>query len=95
MYSGSSEQPFYTGIMGKHQWLPNGNTLITESVKGRAFEIDPEGKLVWEYFIVVDDGRLALLTEAHRLPPFFTASFFEEGRRTCGETQAAGVSTHR
>jgi hypothetical protein len=95
MYSGSGEQPFYTAIMGKHQWLPNGNILITESLKGRAFEVDPEGKLVWEYFNVVDKGRLALLTEAHRLPPFFTRSFFEEGRRTCGETQAAGVSTRR
>jgi hypothetical protein len=94
-YAGSAEQPFYTAIMGKHQWLPNGNMLITESLKGRAFEIDPEGQLVWEYFHVVDHGRLALLTEAHRLPPFFTRSFFEEGRRTCGETQAAGVSTRR
>jgi Arylsulfotransferase (ASST) len=95
MYSGSDEQPFYTAIMGKHQWLPNGNMLIAESLKGRAFEIDPEGKLVWEYFNLVDKGRLALLTEAQRLPSFFTPSFFEEGRRTCGETQAAWASTRR
>ena len=95
IYSGSAEQPFYTPIMGKHQWLPNGNMLITESVKGRAFEIDPEGTLVWEYFHLVDRGRLALLSEAHRLPSSFTRSFFEEGRRTCGATQAAGVSTRR
>jgi hypothetical protein len=95
IYSGSSEQPFYTAIMGRHQWLPNGNLLITESMKGRAFEIDPEGQLVWEYFNVVDTGRLAVLSEAHRLPSFFTRWFFEEGRRTCGETQAAGVSTRR
>jgi hypothetical protein len=95
IYSGSAEQPFYTAIMGKHQGLPNGNMLITESLKGRAFEIDPEGRLVWEYFNVVDKGRLALLSEAHRLPSVFTRSFFEEGRRSCGETQAAGVSTGR
>jgi Arylsulfotransferase (ASST) len=92
-YSGSAEQPFYTAIMGKHQWLPNGNMLITESTKGRAFEVDPEGQLVWEYFHLVDNGRLALLTQ--RLPPFFTRAFFEEGRRPCRETQAAGVSTRR
>jgi hypothetical protein len=78
--------------MGKHQWLPNGNLLITESVEGRAFEIDPDGALVWEYFNIVDRGRLALLTEAHRLPSIFTDAFFEEGRRTCGATPAAGVS---
>jgi hypothetical protein len=95
IYSGSSEEPFYTAMMGKHQWLPNGNLLMTESMKGRAFEIDPEGRLVWEYFHVVDKGRLALLTEAHRLPASFTRSFFEEGRRTCSEPQAAGVSTRR
>ena len=33
IYSGSAEQPFYTAIMGKHQWLPNGNMLITESTE--------------------------------------------------------------
>ena len=76
IYSGSSERPFYTDIMGKHQWLPNGNMLITESTKGRAFEIDPEGALVWEYFHLVDKGRLALLDEASAcrlsLPPRFS-----------------------
>jgi hypothetical protein len=93
IYSGSRERPFFTDVMGKHQWLPNGNLLITESTKGRAFEIDPEGKLVWEYFNVVDKGRLALIDEAQRLPSFFTPSFFEESRRTCGKAQVAGPST--
>jgi len=62
--------------------------LITESTKGRAFEIDHKGALIWEYFNVVDEGRLALVDEAQRLPSFFTRSFFEEGRRMCGKTQA-------
>jgi Arylsulfotransferase (ASST) len=88
MYAGSDQQPFYTDIMGKHQWLPNGNLLITESTKGHAFEIDRAGELVWEYFNVADPGRVALLDEAQRLPSFFTRSFFEAGRRTCGEKQA-------
>jgi len=30
--------------------LPNGNTLITESENGKAFEVTPEGKIVWEFF---------------------------------------------
>ena len=92
IYSGSVERPFYTDIMGKHQWLPNGNILITESTEGRAFEIDPEGKLVWEYFNLVDKGRLAWVDEAQRLPAFFSRSFFEGGRRRCGKTQATGAS---
>jgi hypothetical protein len=88
LYSGSAEQPFYTDLMGKHQWLPNGNILITESTEGRAFEIDPKGELVWEYFNLIDKGRLALMDEAQRLPAFFSRSFFEGARRTCGKTQA-------
>jgi hypothetical protein len=29
--------------------LPNGNTLITNSGSGRAFEVTAEGKIVWEF----------------------------------------------
>jgi hypothetical protein len=93
IYSGSSEQPFYTNVMGKHQWLPNGNILIVESMKGRAFEVDSQGALVWEYFHLVDKGRLALLSDAERLPSFFTSSFFANGRRKCNKVQTPGVST--
>lgn len=31
VFAGSAEIPFFTDIMDKHQWLPNGNLLITES----------------------------------------------------------------
>ena len=48
-YEGTAAHPFYSGVMGKHQWLPNGNLLITESCNGRAFEIDRNGKIVLEY----------------------------------------------
>ena len=29
--------------------LPNGNTLICSGVKGRLFEVDVAGTIVWEY----------------------------------------------
>jgi Arylsulfotransferase (ASST) len=87
IYSGSDKQPFYTDIMGKHEWLPNGNILITESTKGRAFEINREGELVWEYFNLIDKGRVASIDEAQRLPSLFTRSFFEEGCRACDKSQ--------
>ena len=32
------------------QRFPNGNTLITESDTGRAFEITRGGQIVWEWF---------------------------------------------
>ena len=34
---------------GSCQRLPNGNTLITESEMGRALEITPEKRVVWEF----------------------------------------------
>lgn len=67
-YDGDGKTPFYTDILGKHQWLPNGNLLISESLRGRAFEIDPDGRVVWEYINLVEDGYAALMEEVQRLP---------------------------
>ena len=36
-FQGSKEVPFFSDIMGKHQWLPNGNLLVTEARWGRVF----------------------------------------------------------
>jgi hypothetical protein len=30
--------------------LWSGNTLITAGPQGRLFEVDPDGKIVWEYW---------------------------------------------
>lgn len=86
-YKGSAEAPFYTEVMGKHQWLQNGNLLLTESTKGRAFELDPEGEIVWEHVNLVDDeGWVGLVDEAQRLPARFDGAFFEEQRsQRCGD----------
>jgi len=40
---------FYSTCCGGAQRLPNGNTLITESIKGRFFEVTPDKEIVWEY----------------------------------------------
>jgi len=40
---------FYTTSQGYAQRLDNGNTLITESEKGRVFEIDKDGNVTWEF----------------------------------------------
>ena len=76
-------EPFFTSIMGKHQWLPNGNMLFTESMNGRAFEIDQEGEIVWEFFNIVDDGYIGLVEEVSRLPVEFTEAFFAEQTAAC------------
>ncbi len=49
-YRGDEDNPFYSAGIGSCQRLPNGNTLITESFFGRAFEVTPEKEIVWEYY---------------------------------------------
>ncbi len=40
---------FFSAIISGAQRLPNGNTLITEGVGGRIFEVTPDKEIVWEY----------------------------------------------
>jgi hypothetical protein len=40
---------FFSSIAGTAQLLPNNNVLITSSHGGRAFEIRPRGRIVWEW----------------------------------------------
>jgi hypothetical protein len=76
-YEGSDDTPFYTDIMGKTQWLPNGNLLISEAMKGRAFEIDRDGRIVWEYVNLVGDGYAGLMEEVQRLPERMNETYSE------------------
>jgi len=49
-YEGTPWDRFYTKDGGLAQRLPNRNTLITETDTGRAFEVTPEGEIVWQFF---------------------------------------------
>ena len=83
-YEGTESRPFYTEIMGKQQWLENGNLLLTESTKGRAFEVDAQGKIVWQLVNFVDEEDwVGELSEAQRLPASFDPHFFEQQRKSC------------
>ena len=42
-------QDFFSALAGAVQRLPNGNTLITESMAGHALEVTPAGETVWRY----------------------------------------------
>jgi hypothetical protein len=48
-YAAPDRGSFFTVSRGSNQRLPNGNTLIAESDKGRAFEVTPGGEIVWEF----------------------------------------------
>jgi len=49
-YKAEPAEIFYSGKRGSCQRFPNGNTLIAESDKGRAFEITKGGKIVWDFY---------------------------------------------
>jgi len=57
---------FFSATMGSVQRLPNGNTLVTESLSGRVFEITPENDVVWDY---VTPDRRNVLYRAYMIPP--------------------------
>jgi hypothetical protein len=40
---------FFSSYISGAQRLPNGNTLITEGLTGRLFEVTPQAEIVWEY----------------------------------------------
>ncbi|MBU0762823.1 MAG: arylsulfotransferase family protein [Candidatus Altiarchaeota archaeon] len=48
-YLSDPPEAFHTTTMGSAQRLPNGNTLIVESNRGRVFEVTKDKELVWEY----------------------------------------------
>jgi len=78
-FRGKEKSPFYTDIAGKHQWLANGNLLITEARKGRAFEINRQGRVVWQYKNYIADDIVGLVEEVQRLPANYDAIFNKLG----------------
>ena len=49
-YKASPPQDFFSPFEGSCQRLPNGNTLICESERGRVFEVTNAGQIVWEFY---------------------------------------------
>jgi hypothetical protein len=49
-YRANPPRKFFSFSRGGNQRLPNGNTLITESDRGRVFEVTRSGKIVWEFY---------------------------------------------
>jgi integrase len=67
-YRGKSPQDFFTSGRGGAERLANGNTLITESAKGQAFEVTPEGEQVWIFLtphLTREDHRLTFRRMRH------------------------------
>ncbi len=69
-YVADPPESFYTEQKGSAQRLPNGNTLICEGDRGRAFEVTSEGDIVWEWFNpLTRKGHRVQIYRMMRLPP--------------------------
>jgi hypothetical protein len=84
-YDGSADDPFYSHTCGTSQRLANGNTLITESDNGRAFEVTSGGDKVWEFHTperAGPDGEyIATLFEVQRIDPAAVEAWVWKGDR--------------
>lgn len=82
VYKGDEEDFFHSPQCGSNQRLPNGNTLISETDRGRAFEVSPEGEIVWEYINPAqagDEGQfIASLFEVIRIPEDHVSGWLRE-----------------
>lgn len=72
-YGTADGQRMYAPEQGSHQELPGGNLLIVESRTGRAFEVEPDGAIVWEFINRYDDTAVATITGATRHPEDYFA----------------------
>ena len=65
--SGQNVRDFWSDIVSSADRLPNGNTLICQGARGRLFEIDAAGTIVWEYLApFTDAGGSRLVYRAYR-----------------------------
>jgi hypothetical protein len=48
-YDGSADAPLDSEWGGEQNRLPNGNTLIVDTLAGRMLEVSPDGEIVWSY----------------------------------------------
>lgn len=82
VFAGTPQTPFYSWRRGKVQVLPQGKLLITESEKGRAFIVDHQGNLIWEYNNVYDDKRNGVLNKVIWLPK----NYFQPNALSCDKS---------
>jgi hypothetical protein len=67
-YQAPDPDDFFTPSKGSNQRLPNGNTLIANSDHGQAFEVTPDGEVVWRFLCPhrTRSGRRATIVRAKR-----------------------------
>lgn len=75
-YVAPDKYSFYSAFISGAQRLKNGNTLITQGMHGRFFEVTPDKKIVWEYWNPYkSDYKLPDGSPAQPVGPFLYAVF--------------------
>lgn len=81
-FSGTRDNAFHSAECGAAYRLPNGNTLIVESLNGRAFEVTRHKKIVWEFYNPHRAGKkkqlIATLFDVVRLPLDFSLEWMKK-----------------
>jgi hypothetical protein len=72
-YKDGYQMNFFSPFISSAQRLPNGNTLITEGLFGRIFEVSAQHQIVWECispFLAIDAllGENNAIFRGHRYP---------------------------
>ena len=78
-FRGSAAEPFYSRTCGTVGRLDSGHLVVTESDKGRVFELDNRQRIVWEYYNPHSAGPggeyVAAIFDLVRLPAEFGATW--------------------
>jgi len=78
-YGAAPGQDLHSVICGLAKRLPNGNTLITESMPGRVIEVAPDGSIVWEFISPYRAKQgvdvIAAIFDFQRLPNDFSTGW--------------------
>lgn len=84
-YRASEPRRFFSLRKGTSQRLANGNTLIANSDSGEAFEVTPQGEIVWRFLNPNRDerGKRATILRIHR----HDESWIHELMRRHGESR--------
>lgn len=91
-YEAPNPKEFFTPYGGSCQRLKNGNTLIAETRRGRLFEVDARGRIVWSFVNPFElpaaaeaDGQpkerhRATIQSAKRLEPSYVSPILRRNR---------------
>ena len=79
IWKAAPPESFFSPIRGSCQRLADGHTLVTESERGRVFELNAAGERVWEFWSpLIVDGQRRRIYRMQRVLPSHVASWLQD-----------------